>query len=125
MLFPNDVQLLHEHIKEYFRFAKFEDTLECFDAEIKTKIVSKKLDDLDIDFMSDKAPELFRMLKGVSAGTLLSQKRQKQLEDTNEKYLDLLAGARQIYGLTVKLVNICEENKPVSFFLTKVPKRKR
>ena len=77
MLFPADVQKLHENIKEYFRFAKFEDSIECFDAEIKTKIVSKKLDDLDIDFMSEKAPELFRMMKGVSASSILSQKRQQ------------------------------------------------
>ena len=114
MLFPNDVQKLHEIIKDYYRFAKFEDTLECFNSEINAKIISKKLENFDIDFTSDQAPELFKMMKGVSSQTLTYQKRQKQIEDLNDKYLDLLAGARQIYGLTIKLLSICEENKTVA-----------
>lgn len=113
MLFPNDVQKLHEIIKDYYRFAKFEDTLECFNSEINAKIISKKLENFDIDFTSDQAPELFKMMKGVSSQTLTYQKRQKQIEELNDKYLDLLAGARQIYGLTIKLLSICEENKTV------------
>ena len=113
MLFPNDVQKLHELVKDYFRFAKFEDTLECFNSEINTKIVSKNLEHFDIDYTSDQAPELFKMMKGVSSQTLAYQKRDKQIEDINEKYLDLLAGSRQIYGLSIKLMSIAEENKTV------------
>lgn len=113
MLFPNEIQVLHEHIKDYFRFAKFEDSLECFDAEIKAKIITKKLDDLELDFTSEKSPELFKMLKGVSSVSLQTQKRLRQMEDLNDKYLDILAGARQIYGLAVRLLSICEENKTV------------
>jgi hypothetical protein len=113
MLFPNDVQKLHEVIKDYFRFAKFEDTLECFNSEVNAKIVSKKLENFDIDFTSDQAPELFKMMKGVSSQALSYQKREKQIEDINDRYLDLLAGSRQIYGLSVKLMSIVEENKTV------------
>ena len=113
MLFPNDVQKLHEIIKDYYRFTKFEDTLECFSAEINAKIISKKLENFDIDFSSEKSPELFKMMKGVSSQALEYQKRETQIEDLNEKYLDLLAGSRQIYGLSIKLVNICEQNKTV------------
>lgn len=113
MLFPNDVQKLHELIKDYYRFAKFEDTLECFNSEINAKVISKKLEHFDIDFTSDEAPELFKMMKGVSSQTLSYRKRDKQIEDINEKYLDLLAGSRQIYGLSIKLMTIVEENKTV------------
>lgn len=113
MLFPNDVQKLHEAIKDYFRFAQFEDTLECFSSEINAKIVSKKLEHFEIDFTGEHAPELCKMMKGVSNQTLAFQKRQKQIEEINEKYLDLLAGSRQIYGLTIKLMAVAEENKTV------------
>lgn len=115
-MFSNEVQKLHEHIKEYLRFGKFQDTYECFIAEINAKIVSKKLDEVDIDYLSDKSPELIKMMKGVSSGTLSSQKRVQQFEELNERFLDLLAGARQIYGLTVKLLNISENEKAVSSF---------
>lgn len=110
------MQKLHEHIKEYLRFGKFQDTYECFIAEINAKIVSKKLDEVDIDYLSDKSPELIKMMKGVSSGTLSSQKRVQQFEELNERFLDLLAGARQIYGLTVKLLNISENEKAVGSF---------
>ena len=113
MLFPTEVQKLHEYIKDYLRFAKFNDTLECFDAEINAKIVSKKLEDIDLDFTNEGSPELFKMMKGTSSQSLETQKRLKQMEDVNDKYLDLLAGSRQIYGLSVKLLDICEENKTV------------
>ena len=88
MLFPNDVQKLHEIIKDYYRFTKFEDTLECFNAEINAKIISKKLENFDIDFSSEKSPELFKMMKGVSSQALEYQKRERQIEDLNEKYLE-------------------------------------
>lgn len=113
MLFPNDVQKLHEAIKDYYTFAKFEDTLECFNSEINAKLVSKKLENFEIDFTSDQSPELCKMMKGVSNQTLAFQKRQRQIEDLNDKYLDLLAGSRQIYGLTIKLMAVAEESKTV------------
>lgn len=113
MLFSQEVQKLHENIKEYFRYAKFEDSYECFDAEINTKIVSKKLDHFEIDFHDSKAPELIKMMKGASAQAIQNHKRQQQLEDINEKYLDVLAGARQIYALAVRLMAICEKSKDI------------
>lgn len=114
MLFPTDIQKLHEHIKEYFAFAKFENSYECFEAEINTKIVSKKLVDLDFDITSEKSPELVRMLKGISSNTILNRKREQQLEEANERYIDLLAAARQIYSLVIKLMNLCENEKSVN-----------
>jgi len=113
MLFQGDIQKLHEFIKEYLRFAKFDDTFECFDAEVKTKIVSKKLDELAFDPTSDETPELLRVVKGTSATSLLAQRRQEQLHEATEKYLDLLAGARQIFTLAVKLLSLCEASKAV------------
>lgn len=113
MLFQGDIQKLHEFIKEYLRFAKFDDTYECFDAEVKTKIVSKKLDELQFDPTSDETPELLRVVKGTSATGLLAQRRQELLHEASEKYLDLLAGARQIFTLAVKLLGLCEGNKAV------------
>lgn len=113
MLFQGDIQKLHEFIKEYLRFAKFDDTYECFDAEVKTKIVSKKLDELEFDPTSDETPELLRVVKGTSSTSIIAQRRQEQLHEATEKYLDLLAGARQIFTLAVKLLGICEGNKTV------------
>jgi hypothetical protein len=113
MVFQGDIQKLHEFIKEYLRFAKFDDTYECFDAEVKTKIVTKKLDELEFDPLSDGTPELLRVVKGTSSTGLIAQRRQEQLHEATEKYLDLLAGARQIFTLAVKLLGICEGNKSV------------
>ena len=118
MLFPNEIHVLHEYIKGYLKFAKFEDTQECFEAEIKAKIITKRLDDIDLDFTADRSPELFKMMKGVSSLSLQTQKRLRQMEDLNDKYIDLRAGARQIYGLAVRLMAICEDNKAVGRFYT-------
>lgn len=124
MMFQGDVQKLHEFIKEYLRYAQFEDTFECFDAEIKTKVISKKLDQLEFDPTNEKTPELMKVIKGSSSSSVMAQRRQEQVHEMSERYVDLLAGARQIYSLSVKLHNMCESSKSVRCLLHKFTKEK-
>jgi len=119
MIFPREIQALHNQILEYMTYAKFEHTAECFEHEIKTKIVTKQLLDRKIDLMDDETPELFRMMKGVQKSSERERNRQEEHKKLQEEYLDLLAGARQIFKLSLKLIDVCEGSKSVrkiSFF---------
>lgn len=117
MIFPREVQALHKQITEYLDFAKFENTSECFEHEIKTKIVTKKLLDMNLNLMDEGTPELFRMMKGVHKTSEKERKRQGEYRNLQEDYLDLLAGSRQIFKLGLKLIDICEGSEDVNFFL--------
>jgi hypothetical protein len=81
MIFPKEIQELHSQITEYLKYAKFENTYECFDHEIRTKIVTKKLLDKKINLMDEDTPELFRMMKGVSKN---GKKDREKLENFNK-----------------------------------------
>jgi hypothetical protein len=81
MIFPREIQDLHGQITEYLNYANFENTHECFEHEIKTKIVTKKLLDRKINLMDEDTPELFRMLKGVSKK---SKKDREKLSNFNK-----------------------------------------
>lgn len=113
MIFPREIQDLHGQILEYLNYAKFENTSECFEHEIKTKIVTKKLLDRKINLMDDDTPELFRMLKGVSKKSKKDREKLANFNKLQDEYLDLLAGARQIFKLSLRLVDICEESREV------------
>lgn len=116
MIFPREIQELHKQITQYLDFAKFENTSECFEHEIKTKIVTKKLLDRKINLMDESTPELLRMMKGVHKTSEKERRRQKELLKLQEEYLDLLAGSRQIFKLGLRMINICEINKKVYFY---------
>jgi len=108
MIFPREIQSLHNQIIEYLKYAKFDNTYECFEHEIRTKIVTKKLIDKQINLMDEDTPEIFRVMKGVLKK---SKKEKEKLENFNklqDEHLDLLAGARQIFRLTLRMVDLCE-----------------
>jgi hypothetical protein len=113
MIFPREIQALHQQIIEYMNYAKFENTSECFEHEIKTKIVTKQLLDRKINLMDDETPELFRMMKGVKKASKRDRRRQDEYKKLQEEYLDLLAGSRQIFKLGLKLIDICEGSEEV------------
>ena len=94
MIFPQEIQKLHKNITEYLKFAKFENTYECFDHEIRSKIITQKLMSQKFDLSDDNTPELFRQMKGLSKEQTKMTKEKDALTETTEKYLDLLAGAR-------------------------------
>ena len=116
MIFPREIQQLHSHIAQYLDFAKFENTSECFDHEIQSKIVTNKLENIKFDLSSLETPELLRMLKGVSREELIKEKQQKNESGLSEKYIDLLAGARQLFNIAVKMTEIVETSKSVTFY---------
>ena len=115
MIFPREIQQLHSHIAQYLDFAKFENTSECFDHEIQSKIVTNKLENQKFDLSSLETPELLRILKGVSREDLIKEQQHKNQSGLSEKYLDLLAGARQLFNIAVKMTEIVETSKTVTF----------
>lgn len=90
MIFPKEIQKLHKNISEYLNYGKFENTYECFDHEIQTKIVSKKLLSKNIDLSDDSTPELFRIMKGVTKQESKLKKEKDALTEMSDNYLDLL-----------------------------------
>jgi len=113
MIFPKEIQQLHKNITEYLKFGKFENTYECFDHEIRTKIVSQKLLNSKLDLADDSTPELFRIMKGVSKEQTKFKKERDELSSMSDQYLDLLTGSRQIFGICVKLLDMIEKENSV------------
>ena len=116
MIFPKEVQTLHRNILEYLQFGKFETTHECFDHEIRSKIVTKKLLASKHDLAAENTPELFRMMKGVSKQDAKQKAERDALSEMTDNYLDLLSGTRQIFSLAVKLMGLVEKNKKVELW---------
>ena len=114
MIFPREIQQLHSHIQQYLKFAKFENTSECLEHEIQSRIVTNKLENQKYDLSALETPELLRMLKGVSREELIKEQQKKNDSSLSEKYLDLLAGARQLFSIAVKMTEIVETSKTVS-----------
>lgn len=115
MIFPEEIQQLHKNILEYLNFGKFENTFECFDSEIRAKVVSQKLLQSRFDLTDEATPELFRVMKGITKDEVKRKKAKDELSERTEQYLDLLAGTRQMFSLIVKLMDYVGKQKKVSF----------
>ena len=111
IIFPREIQALHKQILEYLKFAKFENTEECFEHEIKSKIITKQLNQRKIDLMDDDTPELLRLLKGVKKKNEKDRNRANDYKKLQEEYLDLLAAARQLFRLGLRMIDLCESSE--------------
>lgn len=111
--FSKDIQKLHETIKDYLNNQEFENTLECFEHEIKTKILNKQLTEITVDIGDTNTPELFKLMKGDSNKNQQERIQSKVYHETLRKYLDLLTAARQIFSASVSLIQKTELNEAV------------
>ena len=117
-----DVQLqvdntqLNDYIKEYLRYNNFINTLECFEAEVRTKQVSKQLQVRPQDFQPRKnqdLPRFYAMLKGESVKVRREMDLENELAYISKRFLQVLQAARHIFSIAVSLVQLCATVKEV------------
>ena len=101
IFFSKDIQSIHQIIKDYLQSQEFENTLECFDHEIKTKILNKRLTNIVVDISDTETPEIFKLMQGETNKTQEERRQSKVHTDTLKKYVDLLTGSRQIFSAAV------------------------
>lgn len=111
--FSKDIQQINEVIKDYLKNQEFENTMECFNHELKTKIINKKLTNITVDISDAATPEIFKQIKGESNKSQDEKKKDKVNSETTKRYLDLLTGSRQIFSASVALLKACTENEEV------------
>ena len=86
MNIPENAEIV-DYIKEYLRFNKLTNTLECFDAEFKTKQVSNKMKVQNNQYKKEDLPRIYSFFGPNSSG---KNKRELNLEKEiklqNKKY---------------------------------------
>ena len=109
-----DFTKINEYIKEYLNFNNYGSTLECFEAEEKTKKVTArdlkeainkvptvshfKFQDKDMD----RFPRMYRFYETDSQKTHREETMEKDHTKLQKKHQDVLNSARQIFAIAIK-----------------------
>ena len=107
---------INQYVLEYLRFHNYTNTLECFEAEIRTKQVSSKLTGKVPGMSQSKAedlPRLYGMMKGETAKTKRETTLDKDYKVLNKKYNQVLQAARQIFSVSVSCLQLLHNLKEV------------
>jgi len=107
---------INEYIKEYLTYNEYTNTFECFEAEIRTKQVSKKLMNINVNpnnqpqvTKSIDPPRIYGMMKGEQAKSRREHLLEKELGEIQRKYVQVLAAARQIFSISVSCIQLITE----------------
>lgn len=108
-------QEIYEYIKEFLKFNSFTNTLECFEAEIKTKQVSSKVINKQTNPLMKKEdqPRLYSLLKSDGAKTKREINLEKEFKTFNKKYQQILQAGRQIFSVSINLLQMLHSMKEV------------
>ena len=100
-----------EIIKEYLEYNHLNSTLECFQAEIKSKtlIPFKKNDKKREEAI--KLPRLYSFCMGEDARSANQIATEKRLEQLHKTYENLLKSAKKVFEVAIGSVKLLEENK--------------
>lgn len=108
---------INQYVLEYLRFNNYTTTLECFEAEIRTKQVSTKLSGklpLQSQNKPDDVPRLYGMIKGEQAKSKREATLDKDFKDLTKKYNQVLQAARQIFSVAVSCLQLLHNLKDSS-----------
>jgi len=99
---------INQYILEFLRFHNYTNTLECFEAEIRTKQVSSKLTGKvpGLTQKTEDLPKIYGMIKGESAKTKRETTLDKEFKAMNKKYNQVLQAARQIFSVSVSCLQL-------------------
>ena len=113
-------QEIFEYIKEFLKFNSFSNTLECFDAEIKTKQVSNKVTNKQPNLLLKKEdqPRLYSLLKSEGSKTKREINLEKEFKAFNKKYQQILQAGRQIFSVSINLLQMLHSMKEVYFVVS-------
>ena len=104
---------INDYIKEYLRHYNFQNTIECFEAEIRTKQVSTKMNSKLTNQKLEDQPRICQLLKGDSSKLKLNINADKELKQLNKKYGQVLQAARQIFSVAVNCLQLLHNLKDV------------
>ncbi len=109
---------INQYVLEYLRFHNYTNTLECFEAEIRTKQVSSKLTGKvpGLTQKTEDLPRIYGMIKGESAKTKRESTLDKDYKALNKKYNQVLQAARQIFSVSVSCLQLLHNLKEVKKF---------
>lgn len=116
MSFKPNTTAINENIKEYFRFHGYVNTLECFEAEIRAKIVSSKLQNGMIPDLSGKEkeePRIYSLFTGAEAKTNREMNTEKEMKETKRQFHQIRQAARQIFSVSVSLIEKLNKMKEI------------
>lgn len=110
-----DQNEINDYIREYLRFGGFANTLEVFDAEIKTKAVSSKVaaKPKEIHKPEDQ-PRIFAFFKPDQNKTRRELNLEKDFKEFQKKYNMILQAARQIFSVSVNCLQLLHSMKEVT-----------
>jgi len=99
---------INQYVLEFLRFHNYTNTLECFEAEIRTKQVSSKLTGKvpGLNQKTEDLPRIYGMIKGESAKTKRETTLDKDFKALNKKYNQVLQAARQIFSVSVSCLQL-------------------
>ena len=110
-----ETQDINQHILEYLRYHNFTNTLECFEAEIRTKQVSSKVTGKGQSQKGDDLPRIYALVKGDSK-TKRDTVLDKDYKALNKKYNQVLQAARQIFSVSVSCLQLLHNLREVLLF---------
>ena len=109
---------LNEYIREYLKFNGFSNTLECLDAELRTKQVSNKLTSKNPlgnsnHQKTDDLPRLYSFVRVDKKGGK-DPNLEKEHKSLQKKYQQILQAARQIFSVSVSCLQLLHNLKEVT-----------
>ena len=101
-----DFNELNAYIKEFLKFNKYNSTLECLEAEERTKQVTAKSQRASINRVPtekdmESFPRLYRFFEGDSEKTAREVRLDKDMKGLQQKHSSILQSARQIFSIAV------------------------
>ena len=109
---------IYDYIKEFLKFNNFSNSLECFEAEIKTKQASNKGTNKQPNLLlkKDDQPRLYSFLKSDGSKTKREINLEKEFKAFNKKYQQILQAGRQIFSVSINLLQMLHSMKEVLFY---------
>lgn len=110
---------LNDYIREYLKYNGFSNTLECLDAELRTKQVSNKLTsknplgNSNHQKTTDDVPRLYSLVRSDKKGGK-DPNLEKEHKSLQKKYAQILQAARQIFSVSVSCLQLLHNLKEVS-----------
>ena len=101
-----DFNKINDYIKEFLKFNKYNSTLDCFEAEERTKFVTKKAIISEINRVPSESqmedfPRLYRFFDTDVDKTGREKRLEKDIKLLQSKHQSVLASARQIFSIAI------------------------
>lgn len=101
-----DFTKINGYIKEFLKFNRYNSTLDCFEAEERTKFVTKKAITTEINKVPSESqmeefPRLYRFFDTDSDKTAREKRLDKEMKLLQSKHSSVLNSARQIFSIAI------------------------